>query len=87
MTLADSETFTHLRLRVATEDDPGALARLLGYFQNLNITPRRIEAEFGTTGLTHIQIDVCGMSEARLSLIAAKITQHVPVVNAYWHRL
>jgi prephenate dehydratase len=87
MTVKDSETFTLLRLRVATEDDPGALAHLLGYFQNLNITPRRIEADFATTGLMHVQIDVCGMSEARLSLIAAKITQHVPVVNASWHRL
>ena len=87
MTVEDSEPFPHLRLRVATEDDPGALARLLGYFQNLNITPRRIQAEFATTGLLHIQIDVCGMSEARLTLIAAKIAQHVPVVNAHWHRL
>ena len=87
MTVEESETFTLLRLRVATEDDPGALARLLGYFQNLNVTPRRIEAQFASTGLMHIQIDVCGMSEARLSLIVAKITQHVPVVNASWHRL
>ena len=67
MTVEESETFKLLRLRVATEDDPGALARLLGYFQNLNITPRRIEAQFATTGLMHIQIDVCGMSEARLA--------------------
>jgi prephenate dehydratase len=87
MTVEESETFTLLRLRVATEDDPGALARLLGYFQNLNITPRRIEAQFATTGLMHVQIDVCGMSEACLSLIAAKISQHVPVVNTFWHRL
>jgi prephenate dehydratase len=87
MTVEDHEPFTHLRLRVAAEDDPGALARLLGHFQNLNITPRRIEAEFATTGLMHVQIDVCGMSEARLTLIAAKIAQHVPVVNVYWHRL
>jgi prephenate dehydratase len=87
MTVEDSETYTHLRLRVAAEDDPGAVARLLGYFHNLNITPRRIEAEFATTGLVHVQIDLCGMSEARLTLIAAKIAQHVPVVNAYWHRL
>ena len=86
MTVEESETFTLLRLRGATEDDPGALARLLGYFQSLNITPRRIEAQFATTGLMHIQIDVCGLSEARLSLIAAKIPQHVPVVDASCHR-
>ena len=64
MTVEDSETFTLLRLRVATEDDPGALARLLGYFQNPNITPRRIEAQFATTRLMHVQIDVYGTSEA-----------------------
>ena len=87
MTVEESETFTLLRLRVASEDDPGALARLLGYFQNVNVTPRRIQAQFLTTGLMHVQIDVCGMSEARLSLIAAKIGQHVPVVDASWHRL
>lgn len=87
MTLADSETFPHLRLRVATEDDPSALVRLLGYFHSLNIIPRRIEAEFATTGLLHVQIDICGMSETRLALIAAKIAQHVAVVNVYWHRL
>jgi hypothetical protein len=87
MTVENPKTYTHVRLRVVTEDEPGAIGRLLGYFQNLNITPRRSEAEFATTGLVHIQIDVCGMSEARLTLITAKVAQHVPVVNAYWHRL
>jgi len=87
MTVEDSDTYALLRLRVATESDPSTLTRLLGYFQNLNITPRRIAAEFATTGLVHVEIDVSGVSESRLSMIAGKIGQAVPVLNAYWHWL
>jgi hypothetical protein len=76
-----------LRLRVATEADPNALARVLAHFQSLNITPRRIVAEFATTGVMHVQVDVSGLPEARLTIIAAKIAQAVPVLNAYWHYL
>jgi hypothetical protein len=82
-----TETTALLRLRVSTEPDPSTLPRVLGLLQNLNVTPRRIVAEFATTGLVHVQIDVSGLSERRLSLIAAKIAQSVPVLNAYWHWL
>jgi hypothetical protein len=82
-----AESFKLLRLRVATEADPSALARVLAHFQNLNIIPHRIVAEFATTGLMHVHVDVSGLPEARLTIIAAKIAQTVPVLNAYWHYL
>ena len=86
MTVEDcSEPFKLLRLRVSAEADPSVVARLLGPFQNLNIIPRRLVAEFSTTGLLHVLVDVSGVSEARLSLITAKIAESVPVINAYWH--
>jgi hypothetical protein len=76
-----------LRLRVAADADPGALARVLERFQNLNIVPRRITAELGANGTLHIQVDIFGLTEERLTLIAAKIGQVPSIVNAYWHRL
>jgi hypothetical protein len=76
-----------LRLRVTADGDPSVLPRLLGHFQNLNVTPRLVAAEFGTTARMHLHIDVCGLSEDRLSLITAKISQHPCVLNAYWHYL
>ena len=76
-----------LRLRVAADADPGALARVLERFQNLNIVPRRITAELGANDALHIQVDIFGLTEERLTLIAAKIRQVPSIVNAYWHRL
>ncbi len=88
MTVDDcAETSKLIRLRVSAEADPGVVARILSHFQNLNVIPHRIAAEFATTGLLHIQIDVSGLSETRLSHIAAKVRQYVPVLNAYWHWL
>jgi (p)ppGpp synthase/HD superfamily hydrolase len=82
-----AQEFLLYRLRVAADADPGALARVLERFQNLNIAPRRIIAEFGTNDTLHIQVDVFGLSEERLTLIAAKIGQVPSIVSAYWHRL
>jgi hypothetical protein len=76
-----------LRVRVATDGDPSILNRLLGYFQNLNVTPRQINAEFGTGAVMHLAVDVCGLPEELVSLITAKIAQHPCVLNAYWHYL
>jgi hypothetical protein len=89
MTLEEdcSESTALLRLRVSTEVDPNVLARVLGCFQNINVTPRRVVAEFANNSVMHLQIDVSGVSEARLSLISAKIAQSVAVLNACWHRL
>lgn len=76
-----------LCLRVSADADPGALARVLSCFQTLNVVPRRIVAELGTTGMLYIRVDVTGLTERHLSLIAAKIGQAPCVGNAYWHRL
>jgi hypothetical protein len=76
-----------LCLRVSSDGDPSVLARLLGHFHNLNVTPRRVVAEFGSNALLHVQVDVSGLSEERLSLITAKVGQSPCVLNAYWHHL
>ena len=76
-----------LCLRVCAESDPGALARVLTCFQSLNIVPRRVVAEQGTSGTLYIRVDITGLTEGHLSLIAAKIGQVPCVGNAYWHRL
>jgi hypothetical protein len=76
-----------LRLRVVADADPGALARVLERFHNLNVLPRRVTGELGTDGTLHIQVDVFGLTEERLTLIAAKIGQVPSVVSAYWHRV
>ena len=64
-----------------------SVGRLLGHFQNLNVIPHRIVAEFATTGIIHVYIDISGLSESRMSMIAAKVGQWVPVLNVYWHWL
>lgn len=76
-----------LCLRVRAESDPGALARVVGFFQSLNVVPRRVLAEFGTDAALHIRVDVTGLTEHRLSVIAAKIGQIPSIENAYWHWL
>jgi hypothetical protein len=76
-----------LCLRVCADADPGALARILTHFQDLNIVPRRVTAELGTGGALHVRVDVTGLTEGRLSLIAAKVGQLPCVGNAYWHWL
>jgi hypothetical protein len=75
-----------LSLRVVADLDAGALPRILHQFQNLNVIPRRVFAELGSTPKLYIRIDVAGLPEERLSLIAAKVAQLAGVVNAYWHR-
>ena len=85
--LDEATTAALLRLRVTTDGDPSVLTKLLGQFQNLNVTPRQVRAEFGGEALMHLSIDVCGLPEERLSLIAAKIGQNPCVLNAYWHYL
>ena len=82
---AFQSTSALLRLQVRAEADPGALARVLERFQILNVLPRRVVAEFGVNDLLHIQIDIVGLEEARLSNIAAKLCQMTTVLGAYWH--
>jgi hypothetical protein len=80
-----SEYTSVCRLRVVAEADSGALMRVLERFQNCNVLPRRVVAEFGTHGVLHIQVDICGMSESTLTLIAAKLGQVPIILDAYWH--
>ena len=79
------ESFSLLRLRVVAEADAGALMRVLERFQNLGVLPRRVIAEFTTTDSLSIQLDVAGLEEARLTLIAAKLGEMPCVTQAYWH--
>jgi hypothetical protein len=81
-----AESIQVLCLRITAEADPGALPRLLANFQHLNVLPRRVIAELGSEGLLHIQIDVAGVPEARLTVMAAKMDQIPTVIRAYWHR-
>jgi hypothetical protein len=80
------ENGTLLRLRVCAEADPGALARVVERFQNLNILPRRFTAEFGTNSVIHIQVDVFGMAEEQMEQIAKKIGQSPSILRTHWHR-
>jgi hypothetical protein len=50
-------------LSACTIIDPGALARVLERFQNLNIVPRRIIAKFGINETLHIPVDFFGLPE------------------------
>ncbi len=84
---AEDAPVAALSLRVTAELEPSALPRVLACFQNLNLIPQRVIAELGTRAEVHIRVDVFGMPEERLSLIAAKIGQMPGVANAYWHRL
>jgi len=83
----EDTTTQALCLRVSADADPGALSRVLNSFQTLNVVPRRVVAELGTSGTLYIRIDVTGLTEGHLTLIAAKIGQVPCVGNAYWHRL
>jgi hypothetical protein len=68
-----------LRLRVSADADAQSLARVLEWFANLDVTPRRVRVEWGTNSVIHIEVDV--------ALIAAKVGQATSVLNAYWHHL
>ncbi|MBS0367009.1 MAG: hypothetical protein JSR67_14430 [Proteobacteria bacterium] len=82
-----SETAQVRCLRVSTEADPGALARVLAYFQILNVVPRRVIAEVGISGTQHIRIDFAGLTESQISVITARIGQVPCVESAHWHYL
>ena len=85
--MCSHESFPLLRLRVVADADPGAIAFVADRFRNLNILPRRLLAEFGTDDRLHIEVDVCGMSEEQLSLIANKIVQSPSIHRTHWHPL
>jgi len=79
------DTSALLRLRVVADADPGAIARVLERFHNLNVIPRRVAAEFAIDGAMHMEVDVLGLSESQMEFIAAKVRQSISVTSAYWH--
>lgn len=79
--------FPLLRLRVVADGDPAAICVVIQHFQNLNVVPRRVGAEFGIDNRVHIEVDICGMPEEQLRLIAGKIGQSPCIHHAYWHHL
>jgi hypothetical protein len=83
--MGNVDTFSLLRLRVLAEADAGALMRVLERFQNLGVLPRRVIAEFTSSDALSIQLDVSGLEESRLTLIAAKLSEMPCVTQAYWH--
>lgn len=74
-----------LRLRVVAEADSGALLRVLERFHNLGVLPRRVIAEFTSADALSIQVDIAGVEENRMTLIAEKVGQIPLVSRAYWH--
>lgn len=85
--MSSPESFSLLRLRVIADCDPNSVCIVIQRFQNLNIVPRRISAEFGIDDRLHIEVDVCGVTTQQLSLIAGKISQSPSVHHAHWCRL
>jgi hypothetical protein len=79
--------FSVLRLRVVADADPGAISRVLDRFQNLNVIPRRMSAEFGVDDRLHIEVDVCGVPREQMDVIAAKVRHAVSITQVYWHPL
>lgn len=75
-----------LHLRVSAEPDPGVLARVLERFQNLNVVPRRVLAEWATTGALYVEVEIAGISENMLNLIAMKLGQVPSIFSAHWYR-
>jgi hypothetical protein len=83
--MGNVESFSLLRLRVVAEADASALMRVLERFQNLGVLPRRVVAEFTSSDSLSIQLDVAGLEESRLTLIATKLGEMPCVAQAYWH--
>ena len=81
------QSYSRRWLQVVADADPGAIARVLERFQNLNIIPRRVSAEFSSDDLLHIEVDVYGIPDEQPMCIAGKIREAPSIMNAYWHRL
>jgi len=82
-----SEPLALLRLRVSADADPSAIPSVLGRFRDLNVVPRRVLAELGSNDVLHIEVDVFGLSEAQISLVASKLGECPCVRDSHWHRL
>jgi hypothetical protein len=80
------EQLSLLRLRVVTDADPLALVRVLERFQNLNILPRKVTAELCFSGVFHVEVDVTGLAEDILTIVAAKLAASTCIRTAHRHR-
>jgi hypothetical protein len=79
--------FTLVRLRVVADADPGSLMRVLERFQNLNIVPRKVLAELSSSGVFHVEVDIAGLPEDFMDIIAAKIGEAPCIHSTSWHPL
>jgi hypothetical protein len=68
----------HINCQDPTRIDP---------FRSTSSANQRISAEFASNDLLHIEVDVFGLSEEQLSLVAGKIGKAVSIHHAHWHRL
>ena len=71
-------------LSLELDGDLSALTRVLGYFQNLNVLPKRISGFFDCSAIGYFEIDVSDLTEQRVALIAAKVVQLPTVLRASW---
>ncbi len=85
--LEETACFATLCLRVVAQADPATLARVLSYFQILNVVPRRVVAELDPSGAQHIRVETRGVSIHQLAMIGAKLAQHPVVDRADWGAL
>jgi hypothetical protein len=85
--MESAQPYSRRRMQVVADADPGAISRVVERFQNLNVVPRRLTAEFSSNDILHIEVDVCGLPDEQLALIEAKIRQAPCIVSVYWHRL
>jgi hypothetical protein len=79
------ERWSSYRLRIVAEADPGALARIIERFVNINVIPHKVVLESGISGVLYVEVDVAGLSEAMVNVIVGKIGQVPCIRNAYWH--
>ncbi|HEX7011506.1 MAG TPA: hypothetical protein VF161_02105 [Steroidobacteraceae bacterium] len=70
-------------IKAIIEADPGALVRVLQFFQTRNVVPRRVNASrLGSEFLeAHIEIDAAELGLEGLRVVAAKIEQ-LPITMA-----
>lgn len=81
MTNDEDERFSTIRtVRVAAEADPSTLTRVLMAFQKFNVAPHRVMAEVSTT---RVRVDIAGIPDERLTLMATKLGQLPTFALAY----
>ena len=82
-----SLTYTRYRVQVTADNDPAALPRLIAYFQNLNLVPSKVLAEWNCFDRLYVEIDAAGLPEETVRLIVAKMREIPCILNAHWYRI